>query len=183
MILRAVIDRTSYLESNQPISKDFRTMNTPFQDEPHPPHESSPAAPVGGPWLRTLRVIFTVMFVSVVVYALIGTFLSRTPSLSNYDLQGMYRIFSYIGGLCVAGLLLIRNLISRALKGVEPGLTPRFRQTQRYRALTVVAFALSEAIAVLGLVFVLLGGQLRILYIFCAISLACLILFFPRDDE
>jgi hypothetical protein len=73
-------------------------------------------------------------------------------------------------------------LISRALKPAEPGETLRFRPTRRYRALTVVAFALSEAIAVLGLVFVLLGGQPRILYIFCAISLACLILFFPRDE-
>jgi hypothetical protein len=136
--------------------------------------------------LRFLRIIFVAMFFSVVLYALIGTFLSNRLLGTSDQIQQLYRIFSFVGGLCVAGLLLIRNLINRWLipSESEPGGSDPAkiqRRVSRARRLTVVAFALSEAIALLGLLFVLLGGNRNALYIYCAISLACLILFFPRE--
>lgn len=139
--------------------------------------------------MRNLRIIFAAMFLSVAAYALVGTFVGSNLPRPSEDSQQLYKIISFLGGLCVAGLLLIRNLINRALvpAGQDAGATeqgsPSSARILRARKLTLVAFALSEAIALLGLVFVFLGGQRRTLYIFCAISLACLILFFPRDTH
>lgn len=161
-------------------------MSTPFQGEPQTPSRNPAREGSGPPWLRTLRAVFVVIFFSIVLYAVIGTFLSRTHPDIDYDLQQVYKIISYLGGLCVAGLLLIRNLINRAQAAqaaseADTGLA--FRSSRRVRALILIAFVISEMIALLGLAFVLVGGSARVLYIFCAISLACLILFFPRDPE
>jgi F0F1-type ATP synthase membrane subunit c/vacuolar-type H+-ATPase subunit K len=162
-------------------------MSTPSHSSTDAPKRNSPFDPPGALSLRSLRIIFVAMFFSVVLYALIGTFLSNRFLGTKDQIQQLYRIFSFVGGLCVAGLLLIRNLINRWLihSESEPGDSPDpaeiQRRVSRTRRLTVVAFALSEAIALLGLVFVFLGGNRSALYIYCAISLACLILFFPRE--
>ncbi|MBZ5553143.1 MAG: hypothetical protein LAO21_10520 [Acidobacteriia bacterium] len=139
--------------------------------------------------LRTLRILFVAMFLSVVVYAAIGTFLPTDIPQSLDNLQLIYKIISLAGGFCVAGLLLIRNLMNRDL--VTPGpeaeganqAAPLARRVRRNRTLSFIAFVISEMIALLGLVFVFLGGPRRTLYIFCAISLACLILFFPKETN
>jgi hypothetical protein len=139
--------------------------------------------------LRTLRILFVAMFLSVVLYALIGTFIPGDIPRSVEGLQLTYKIISFAGGLCVAGLLLIRNLMNRdpgpALTETEsagpPGISPA--RVLSNRRLSLVAFVVSEMIALLGLIFVFLGGPRRTLYIFCAISLACLILFFPKETS
>jgi hypothetical protein len=129
------------------------------------------------------------MFVAVVLYAVVGIFITPSMPQPTEELQSIFRIISFLGGLCVAGLLLIRNLIGRALASPDeeseepqPSTVPGAK-FMRVRRLTLVAFVLSEMIALLGLLFVLMGGHLRTLYIFCAISLACLILFFPRETN
>lgn len=137
--------------------------------------------------MRSLRAIFVSMFCSVVVYAMIGTFLHRELTASDYDIQQVYRIFSFLGGVLVASLLLIRNLMNRTLQPLDEGAERKpgesSKRLARFFTLSIMAFAVSEAIAILGLVFVLMGGTRRTLYIFCGVSLACLILFFPRQIE
>jgi hypothetical protein len=136
---------------------------------------------------RTLRILFVTMFFSVVLYAAIGTFIPLDIPRSLDSLQLIYKVVSFAGGLCVAGLLLIRNLMNRDLVAAGPeSETPNRAATlssriRRNRTLSFIAFVISEMIALLGLIFVFLGGPRRTLYIFCAISLACLILFFPKE--
>ena len=152
------------------------------------------ATPEGGPperrvflSLRVLRIIFVAMFLSIVVYAVVGTFLGDDFPRTTEELQQSYKIISFLGGLCVAALLLIRNLVNRVFTPPDPesqGASQLFqlKRASRSRALTLLAFVISEFIGLLGLLFVLLGGYRHTLYIFCAISLACLILFFPRES-
>ncbi|MDD5542065.1 MAG: hypothetical protein PHX83_02730 [Acidobacteriia bacterium] len=158
-------------------------MSTSFQAGPQLPSRDSVPGGATPPWLGNLRAVFVVIFVSIVLYAIIGTFLSRTHSDVDYDLQQIYKALSYLGGLCVAGLLLIRNLINRAQAATEGGVGTTAGSPRRVRWLILMAFVISEVIALLGLAFVLVGGSARILYMFCAVSLACLILFFPRDPQ
>ena len=139
--------------------------------------------------LRALRILFVAMFLSVVMYAAIGTFIPMDIPRSLDSLQLIYKIISFAGGLCVAGLLLIRNLMNRDLAAAGPENETSNRsavipgRVRRNRVLSFIAFVISEMIALLGLVFVFLGGPRRTLYIFCAISLACLILFFPKETN
>lgn len=151
--------------------------------------KSNPSIQAGFLSVRVLRVVFVAMFFMVVLYALVGTFFGINLPRPAEELQQIYRIISFVGGICVAGLLLIRNLISRTLsssdeeaEAAEAAIATPARLL-KIRKLTLIAFVVSETIAVLGLIFVLMGGQRRTLYIFCAISLACLILFFPRDNN
>ncbi len=139
--------------------------------------------------LRTLRILFIVMFLAVVLYAVIGTFIPGEMSRSLDGLQMVYKVISFAGGLCVAGLLLIRNLMNRGV-GSDDAETESPEQSGtlpsrvlRNRKLSLIAFVVSEMIALLGLLFALLGGPRRTLYMFCAISLACLILFFPKETN
>ncbi len=103
-------------------------------------------------------------------------------------MRQLYRFVSFLGGIGVALLLLIRNLINRVFSPPvgeaveEDGVTAR-RRVGRVRGLTLLAFVISEGIGLLGFLLILMGGQRRVLYIFCAIALACLILFFPRNNH
>ncbi|MBZ5536815.1 MAG: hypothetical protein LAO31_12750 [Acidobacteriia bacterium] len=141
--------------------------------------------------LRALRILFVAMFLSVVLYAAIGTFIPMDIPRSLDSLQLIYKVISFAGGLCVAGLLLIRNLMNKdpVSAGLETGAETADqaatlpRRIRRNRTLSFIAFVISEMIALLGLGFVFLGGPRRTLYIFCAISLACLILFFPKETN
>ena len=160
--------------------------SSPFEPT-SPPKQSLPPAP-GILSLRVLRIVFVAMFLSVVVYAVLGTFLAEDFPRVTDELLQSYKLTSFLGGLCVAALLLIRNLINRAFSPPDsdsPGEAQRLRMKRisRNRVLTLLAFAISEAIGILGLLFVLQGGYRRTLYIFCGISLACLILFFPREND
>ncbi len=153
---------------------------------------STPISPTTSPGtmlsLRALRIVFVVLFISVFAYAFIGTFVGDSLPRYTEDLQQLYRLVSFLGGICVAALLLIRNLVSRVFVRADTetaAADPRAaaRRLFRVRLLTLVALVISELIAVLGLLFILMGGHRRTLYIFCAISIACLILFFPRDSN
>lgn len=160
---------------------------------------SSPSNPVSAPErdypggrvllsLRVLRIAFVALFLSVVVYAVVGTFLADDFPRVTEELQQSYKLISFLGGLCVAALLLIRNFVNRVFTPPDSDSAAEAqlayaKRISRGRALILLAFVISELIGLLGLLFVLMGGYRRTLYIFCAISLACLILFFPRENN
>lgn len=162
-------------------------MNSPISSDSNPAVKSTASDRGAVLSVRTLRVIFLALFLSVVAYAVVGTFIPRGDSRSIDGLQAIYKVISFAGGLCVAGLLLIRNLMNRDLTASSVESEAAFQagtssaRILRNRRLSLLAFAVSEMIAVLGLVFVLMGGRRQTLYLFCAISLACLILFFPKQ--
>lgn len=161
-------------------------MNSSNQPQSLPPEGGSPDR-IAANSMRSLRVIFVAMFSSVVLCALLGTFLRRDLVASDYDIRQVYRIFSFLGGVLVAVLLLLRNLINRVLQPPEGEGEQKpeevSKRLARFFILSIVAFAVSEAIAILGLIFALMGGTGRTLYFFCGVALACLILFFPRPLE
>jgi len=164
-------------------------MNSPIPSDSNPAVKRSASDRGAVLSIRTLRVIFLASFLSVVAYAVVGTFILRGDSRSVESLQAIYKVISFAGGLCVAGLLLIRNLMNRDLSAERVETEAAFQagtsspRNLRNRKLSLLAFAVSEMIAVLGLVFVLMGGRRQTLYLFCAISLACLILFFPKQTN
>ena len=133
-----------------------------------------------------LKIIWFAMLMSLAVYLLLGLYAgSKFGPLMEEDTFGMVRIFLYI----VSFITLIAIRYVRKLFGAGKGQYGQSGQIlqrstfQSYMAATVVALAMSESIAIYGVVLFFLGKNQRDLYLLVVISAVSMFMYRPRRDE
>lgn len=130
--------------------------------------------------LRLLRIIQMVLLISVVLYAVAGEFAG--PQEARDVKQIRLILIALAGALLMAIGALRQRMISPAQEVLRS--QPEDAQAlARWRAGTIVTFALVEAGALYGLVLRLLGATLQQALPFYAAAAVLLVVFTPRRPE
>jgi hypothetical protein len=133
-----------------------------------------------------LWLISVSMFASLVVYAVICYFLAGMPFIpvSKAPVELMRYVFILLSALAlVLAYFLRKSMLSGrgAMPSIQPGAgAPFFGQ---YVTAVIVSDAISEAIAIFGLILLFLGAGLPTAYAFIAVSALSMFIFRPDRDE
>ncbi len=136
--------------------------------------------------LRTLKLIWFAMLVSLTIYLFIGLYVGPDlqPSTSRETLD-LFRPILY--GFAFITLILSRYIRRMIMSGKgrrePPGQVPPQSVFQRYSTATVIAFAMSESIGIYGLLLFFLGKNQTDLYLLLLLSAAALWICRPRKDN
>ena len=123
---------------------------------------------------KTQKVLWFAFVGAIVIYNLIAFAIHASGTVFEIDFA-VPRIFFY-GMLFLAfGDLVVIYRLSAPLRESALPITP-----QKQQALFVISLALAEAIAILGLVFFFLGGEINIMWLLSALSLIGMALAFPK---
>jgi len=133
-----------------------------------------------------LWMISASMFGALVVYAVLCYVLVGMPFVPMYnapvELIRYIFIFLSAGALALAYFLRKTMLSGRSSKSsVQPGETPSF--FGQYMIAVIVSDAISEAIAIFGLILFFLGAGLPTAFAFIAVSALSMFVFRPDRDE
>ena len=146
------------------------------------------------------RIIAVAIMASIFIYiglAELILFDQMHVSFPNLDL---FRIVLYIiSGVEIGIILWFRNFLLRKTNALPPARTDRVNQQsgsvndpphkqeaafcQRLISITIISFALSESIAIYGLVLFILAKQRQDLYLLAGLALILMLIFFPRFDD
>jgi hypothetical protein len=126
------------------------------------------------------------MLGAVVAYTVISYLVAGMPIIPVYSvpLEKIRYIFMLlaVGTLVLAYFLRKRMLSGRSAESSPPaGTVPSF--FGKYTAAVIVSLAISEAIAIFGLILLFLGEGLPIVYAFMAVSALSMFFFRPDRDE
>ena len=132
---------------------------------------------------RMTAIIGGAMAASVFIYAGVVEFLVRFGKLGgfNYPLQQAEFLRIIFMGIAIANYALIVFLRGRnyaAVRNIPPERFPA-ALGKLYNG-AIISFAISESVAILGLVFFFLTGDRLNFYVFMAVSVLFFIIFFPR---
>jgi F0F1-type ATP synthase membrane subunit c/vacuolar-type H+-ATPase subunit K len=137
---------------------------------------TAPAGPSIEEALRTSRIIHAALVFSVVIYAVVAHYyhaLGASPALDASQV-GVIRLAFY----ALAGALALAALAFRHRLTVAAAAPPLVAVQTRM----IVCMALAEAIAILGMVLVFIGGGIRDFYVFAIPAVALQLLFAPRRE-
>jgi protein-S-isoprenylcysteine O-methyltransferase Ste14 len=131
-------------------------------------------------------IISAAMFGAVVVYTVISYLMAGMPFIpvSSAPVEMIRYIFILLaaGALVLAYFLRKTMLTARSAKSsVQAGAALSF--FGQYVTALIISFAISEAIAIFGLILLFLGEGLPIVYAFMAVSALSLFFFRPDRDE
>ena len=131
-------------------------------------------------------IISAAMFGAVVVYTVISYLMAGMPFIPAFSvpLETARYIFILLtaGALALAFFLRKTMLSGRSAKSsVHAEAVPSF--FGRYAVAVIISFAISEAIAIFGLILLFLGEGLPIVYVFMAVSALSMFFFRPDRDE
>lgn len=113
-------------------------------------------------------IIWGALTFSVVIYAVVGTIVAGNPNPAP-ELQLMLPIFTVLS-LSITGMVLFGSrLIANA--------------TKVYFTYAILRWALSESVAIFGLVMKFLGADALVLYVFVGWSLLLYLVLAPRQSE
>jgi hypothetical protein len=130
--------------------------------------------------LRMLRVLHGAMLFAVVLYAFIGE--QAGPKVPR-DVTVVQLALMFVSFSCIAIVFFLRK---KMLGMAEAGLRVNAQDSialGRWRAGHILSFAMSESIALFGLVVRMLGGSFRQALPFYVAGLALLVVFRPRAAE
>ncbi|MCL2790312.1 MAG: hypothetical protein FWD79_06670 [Desulfobulbus sp.] len=133
-----------------------------------------------------LKTVWSALAGSLVMYVIAIPFFLRdsaiTVAAATYE---ELRMLLYIAaGLTLAASWLVRRLLLTVR--TSPTKSSRSRQhpvIQRYTTTMIVVLAMTEAIAIYGLILFLLGKNQTDLLLFSALAAAAMIFYFPRKTE
>ena len=130
---------------------------------------------------KILQMIRGAMLVSVLLYVAVGEFAARTPAAPP-DLLLFY-VLTFVAVIMVAVIMVVRRLF------IKPALDALGTQdtdlaiVNRWRTGYIVSYALSEAVALYGLVLRFLGFTLSQVAPFYVAGIILLLLLSPRRSE
>jgi hypothetical protein len=133
-----------------------------------------------------LWIISAGMFGAVVVYAVISYLMAGMPFIpvSNVPVETIRYILILLAAVILVLAYFLRKtmLSARSAKSSPPaGAVPSF--FGQYMMAVIISDAISEAIAILGLILLFLGEGLPIVYVFMAVSALSMFFFRPDRDE
>lgn len=135
--------------------------------------------------MSILKLIWTALTMSLIMYVFaVPMLLGKAAAVIPDETYANLRMVMYGGAFAtlIASWYLRRFILAR-----KPGSTPnKSRQhpaLQRYTTAMIIALAMSEAIALCGLVLYLLGSNQTDLYSLALLSAAAMTLYFPRKDD
>lgn len=130
--------------------------------------------------LRLLRILQMALLVSVVLYAVIGELAGpHQPK----DVKQVQVILMMLGVALVAAIVILRQRMVRPAEDTLRAQPEDAVALARWRAGNIVTFALSEAIALHGLVLRMLGARLQAAVPFYAAAAVFLVVLGPRRPE
>jgi hypothetical protein len=126
--------------------------------------------------LRTSRIIHAALVFSVVIYAVIAHYYHALGAPARLDASqvGVIRLAFY----ALAGALALAALAFRYRLTVAAAAPPLVAVQTRM----IVCMALAEAIAILGMLLVFIGGGIRDFYVFAVPAVALQLLFAPSRE-
>ena len=136
--------------------------------------------------LFTLKVIWSAMLMSLVVYLFVGLQIAANVQSSMTDETfGVLKTFLYI--IALAALIVTRYVRKLILSGKGQN-RPRIQAArhpalQMYTTATILALAMSESIGIFGLVLFLLGKNPMDLYLLILVSAAAMFMYRPSKEE
>lgn len=150
--------------------------------------------------LKTARIIAGAIMASLLIYILVAEFVVIRSSELQFPQLSILRLALYlISGIEVAIIVFLRRFLVKgtgrlpsammnSLKKSDqnPDITAENQETvicQRLLSTTIVTFAISESIAIYGLVLFILGRQRQDLYLLTGFSLFLMVVFFPSSDR
>jgi F0F1-type ATP synthase membrane subunit c/vacuolar-type H+-ATPase subunit K len=127
--------------------------------------------------LKFLRTVQLAMLVSIALYAFIAGFHGPTPKVLSVAF-----IYSIVAlAACMAGaILLVHRIIVKPAESTLVGDADNTAALNRWRAGYIVTFALSEAVALYGIVLRFAGVEFRHVFQFFLASFVLMVFFGPR---
>lgn len=132
------------------------------------------------------RFIYVFVMLSIVIYAVVVTFLFRDPEfIDNPEAAVRFTGLRYLlYGLAVSMFFVIRFARNAILpKKAVPGAVPSDAWSHRLLIADIVTAVLCESVTIFGLAMFLLGRQITDFYTLVFISLAYFLYFFPRYSQ
>jgi hypothetical protein len=150
--------------------------------------------------LKTARIIAGAMMVSLLVYVLMAEFLVTRINGISFPQFSFLRLALYVlSGFQVLVIVFLRRVLLQKTDKfpsvIRDNLKQRYqnqniatndRETlfcQKLLSTTVITFAISESIAIYGLVLFILEKQRQDLYLLAGLSLFLMVIFFPGSDR
>ncbi|MFB3788109.1 MAG: hypothetical protein ACE15F_17250 [bacterium] len=131
---------------------------------------------------KNLWFIWIAFIFAVFMYLVVGFFLQGMVSLKPDLIQILGMVFFALSLICAAGALLLRwKGIHEPLQMKTLDLSTTAGQAQ-YRTLSIFTWALSESIAIFGLVMMIISGNFYTGLPYSAASLILLALQMPRSE-
>ena len=128
---------------------------------------------------RTTAIIGVAMIMSVVIYAFVVEMIRlQQDPFTGFASQSVGQLQEVFYGVALVMLFVIRKVRSLILKADE--VQDQRSLVMRLRMATIVTFALCEVPAILGLVLFLTGGFHKEFYLFLALSLSAMVIYFPK---
>ncbi len=132
---------------------------------------------------RVAQVIWVVILVALVIYAMVGNALQGKEFVDNetIPLQLIQNILWAVSGVMLVGSWFIRR---KMLAAGDPG--QPLGETEvaaKYRTATMIGSGLYEAIGLFGLVLVLLGDSLQSMYMFVLVASMGMLLHRPKMED
>ena len=135
--------------------------------------------------LLILKVIWFAMLMSLVIYLFVGLYAAANVGpLMKEDTVGMLRPFFYVVSFII--FITIRYIRKLFLAGSgqynQSSQTPQPPTFQGYMVATIVTFAMSESIGILGLFLLFMGNYHMDLYLLIMMSAVAMFLYRPRRN-
>lgn len=133
-----------------------------------------------------LWIISAAMFGAVLVYAVLSYILAGMPFIpvSSAPVEMIRYLFVLLAVVAVILAIYLRTMMLSGRSAKSPdraGTVPSF--FGRYATAVIISFAISEVIAILGLILFFMGEALPTVYAFMAVSAMSMFFFRPDREE
>jgi hypothetical protein len=146
------------------------------------------------------RIIAVALMASIFVYILLAEYILLEHLNVSFPNLDLFRIVLYIiSGVEIGIIIWFRHILLKKTAPLPPGMTDRLKQhhqtvngpedekemtlIQRLITTTIITFALSESIAIYGLILFMLGKQRQDLYLLAGLALILMFIFFPKFED
>ncbi len=135
--------------------------------------------------MSMLKTIWSALALSLIMYVLAVPYLLRdTPIEFSPETYAGLRIIMYVLSFAtLAASWLVRRTLLAARPSSRQNKSGQHPAVQRYTTAMIVALAMTEAIAIYGLILFLLGKNHTDLYLLTGFSAAGMTLYYPRREE
>lgn len=135
--------------------------------------------------MSNLKIIWSALTVSLVMYVLaVPLILGKEVINLSAATYAELRLFMYpLAGATLIASWFVRRLILAAKPSVRRNKSRQHPAVQRYTTAMIVTLAITQAIALYGLILYLLGNNPVDLYLLTALAAAAMVLYFPKKNE
>jgi hypothetical protein len=136
--------------------------------------------------MRKANTLWGALLGSMVIYLAVPALISdavRAPALEALGKQLDYVLYA-VGAASLLGAGGVRRALLTMHAGAPPSAVDIDRAAaSRYVTIVVLSFAICDSVAILGLVYYLLGGNTDVLFTLTAAAAAAMLLYRPRTEE